>query len=198
MAGDLLNFLSEHHLDSPVLLGHSMGGKAVMAAALREPSHISKLVVVDMPPVSLGLSSYFSAYIAAMKEIEDFKPRKQSEADKILAKYEPDVGVRSFLLTNLKRTEDGELKFRVPYNILGNALNAVGSFDVGLSTYEKPTLFIAGGKSRYYPPFLKHADAIREVFPRSRLEVVQGAGHWVHAEQPQQVLQLIAGFVDEP
>ncbi|KAG0168806.1 hypothetical protein DFQ28_009628 [Apophysomyces sp. BC1034] len=168
-----------------------------MAAALRDPSKVSKLLVVDMPPVSLGLSNNFSTYIAAMKEIEDADPQKQSEADKILAKYESNVGIRTFLLTNLKRNDNGKLRFRVPYTILGNALTAVGNFDAGPSAYEKPTLFVAGGKSPYYPPFLKHAEAIRKIFPKSQLEVVQGAGHWVHAEQPEQVLQLVSRFVNE-
>lgn len=149
-----------------------------MTAALRDPSKVSKLMVVDMPPVALGLSKSFSTYITAMKEIEDARPTKQSEADKILAKYESNVGIRTFLLTNLKRNSDGELRFRVPYTILGNALDAIGSFDAGSSTYDKHTLFIAGGKSPYYPPFLQHAKNIETVFPRSRLEVVQGAGHW--------------------
>jgi pimeloyl-ACP methyl ester carboxylesterase len=180
MTNDLVKFISDHNIESPILLGHSMGGKAVMATALHNPNLISKLVVVDMPPVTMHLSSNFATYVDAMRAIDESNPTKQSEADKILSKFESNVGIRMFLLTNLKRNEDGELRFRVPYELLGQSLESIGGFlekkdDL---SFNKPTLFIAGGNSPYLEPFEKQEKEIKSLFPNSELKVVEGAGHW--------------------
>ncbi|KAI9338632.1 Alpha/Beta hydrolase protein [Pilaira anomala] len=197
MSNDLVEFISQEGIQDPILLGHSMGGKAVMTAALQNPDSVSKLIVVDMPPVPMRLSKEFASYVEAMRAIEKAKPKKQSEADAILARYESNVGVRMFLLTNLKRNEEGEYKFRVPYETLGGALQNIGGFiDPSMvEPFEKPTLFIAGGHSPYYKPFQQQKKDIDVLFPNSELHVVEGAGHWVHAEKPDTVLNLITSFV---
>ncbi|CEP17422.1 hypothetical protein [Parasitella parasitica] len=196
MTEDLQTFIDHHDIKQPILLGHSMGGKAVMNTALNCPDIASKLIVVDMPPVAMKLARNFSNYVAAMKAIERANPSKQSEADKILSQYESNVGVRMFLLTNLKRMSDGTLRFRIPYEILGNSLDNIGSFQVPENAFYKgETLFIAGGESPYLPPFHEKEKQIKRLFPNSKLEVVDGAGHWVHAEKPDAVLNLITSFV---
>lgn len=180
MSNDLVEFIQQQEIQDPILLGHSMGGKAVMTAALQNPDLVSKLIVVDMPPVPMRLSKEFASYVEAMRAIEKANPKKQSEADEILAKYESNVGVRMFLLTNLKRNEQGEYRFRVPYETLGGALQNIGGFidSSMVEPFEKPTLFIAGGNSPYYKPFQQQKKDIDVLFPNSELHVVEGAGHW--------------------
>ncbi|KAI8373977.1 Alpha/Beta hydrolase protein [Choanephora cucurbitarum] len=197
MTTDLVEFISKHNLKAPILLGHSMGGKAVMATALQHPEMVSKLVVVDMPPVAMTLSRNFATYVDAMKEIEAANVSKQSEADKILAKYESNVGIRMFLLTNLRRSDNNVFQFRVPYEILGRSLPSIGAFDIPSHlSYPKPTLFIAGGKSPYRIPLEEQSEWINQLFPQSRLEVVEQAGHWVHAEKPDTVLSSVTQFIN--
>ncbi|ORX60702.1 alpha/beta-hydrolase [Hesseltinella vesiculosa] len=201
MAADLLTFIDDHQLIQPILMGHSMGGKAVLRAALEQPDRISKVISVDMPPVPLTLSKGFRTYIQGMNEVDQAQCTKQSQADEILKKYESDVGIRLFLLTNLKRQGDNNtFHVRLPLAILNDALDHIGQFpldDLANKVYDRPTLFIAGGKSPYYPPFTKHQQQIKELFPNSHLTVIEGAGHWVHAEKPDQVLQAVGGFIKE-
>lgn len=181
MSQDLIEFIRRQDLNEPVLMGHSMGGKAVMATALRAPSLVSKLIVVDMPPVPLKLGRSFRNYIKAMHEIEQAQVKKQSEADAILAKVEKDVSIRMFLLTNLKRDDQGILRFRVPYDILGQSLETIGDFREDFLQgryYDRPTLFIAGGKSPYMTPFKEEKDKVDQLFPNSTLDIVDNAGHW--------------------
>lgn len=153
-----------------------------MTAALEQPTLVSKVISVDMPPVPLRLSQGFATYIQGMQEVDSAKCTKQSQADAILQKYESNPGIRMFLLTNLKRQQQGEpLSFRLPLTILANALTNIGDFDTTTfknASYDGPTLFIGGEKSPYYPPFLQQEATIKSYFPHSRLEVVQGAGHW--------------------
>ncbi|KAI9319490.1 Alpha/Beta hydrolase protein [Dichotomocladium elegans] len=197
MADDLFEFIDTHDLQSPILLGHSMGGKVVMAASLQQPSRVKKLVVVDIAPFSMALSNDFACYVKAMREIDAAQLKKQSEADKILQKYESDIGIRQFLLTNLKRDHDGTYRFRIPYNTLGSSLHQIGDFgkDLSTQTYPNPTLFIAGGRSSYSKPFARFPDQVKAMFPQSKVEVVDGAGHWVHAEKPEPFMKLIVDFI---
>ncbi|KAI8138194.1 Alpha/Beta hydrolase protein, partial [Fennellomyces sp. T-0311] len=196
MAQDLAGFMNEHNLQEPILLGHSMGGKVVMTTALQNPSVVKKLVVVDIAPFSLPLSNDFAAYIDAMRKIDAANLKKQSDADKMLQEYESDVGVRMFLLTNLKRQSDGVYRFRIPYDILGKALGNMGDFSQWASQqcYDKPTLFVAGGKSGYCKPLAKYPDQLKAMFPDSRVEVIDDAGHWVHAEKPDAFLKRVIEF----
>ncbi|OQV05229.1 hypothetical protein CLAIMM_10005 isoform 2 [Cladophialophora immunda] len=103
MARDVEHFLDTHKIPSPTLVGHSMGAKVAMTLALRQPERYSALVPVDNAPVDAALRGDFGKYLDAMREIDELRPRlkRQSEADKILAKYEPDLAIRQFLLTNL-------------------------------------------------------------------------------------------------
>jgi pimeloyl-ACP methyl ester carboxylesterase len=179
MGEDLAAFLKKQGIDNSVLMGHSMGGKAVMNMCLRSLNPVSKLIVVDMAPAVLPLSSDFASYIKAMDEIQKANLVKRSDADKILAQTEPDLGIRQFLLTNLKKDEQtGLYKFRVPYDILGKALGNMSDFmEEETKPFENPTLFIAGGNSGYIKPE-KNGPTIKNQFPNSNIKVIKGAGHW--------------------
>jgi esterase len=61
MAADVLAFLAAHRLSRVQLLGHSMGGKAAMAAALAAPHALEKLVVADIAPAVGAMSPEFAA-----------------------------------------------------------------------------------------------------------------------------------------
>ncbi|CAO3639874.1 unnamed protein product [Cunninghamella blakesleeana] len=197
MANDLLAFMDEHQIEKPILIGHSMGGKAVMMTALMAPERVHQLVSIDMPPVPLTLSKGFSTYIQGLKKINESQVTKQSQADLILQQVEKDQGIRYFLMTNLKRNQDNLFQCRLPLTILENHLSSIGDFPSSSSCYEGPTLFIAGGKSPYYPPFLKEQTNIQSYFPNYDLKVIENAGHWVHAEKPDKVLELISNFCQE-
>ncbi|KAI9265103.1 Alpha/Beta hydrolase protein [Phascolomyces articulosus] len=199
MANDLIAFMEKHKIENPILLGHSMGGKVVMTTALQHPHLVKKLVVVDIAPFSLPLSNDFASYIDAMRTIDQANVKKQSEADQLLQQIEPDMGIRMFLLTNLKRQPDGHYKFRIPYDILGKALGNMGDFTNIASTvsYPGPTQFIAGGKSNYCKPLKQYPDQVKAMFPNYRLDVVEGAGHWVHAENPDVFMKYLIDFVGQ-
>lgn len=51
MAGDMIRLLNDLGFERAILVGHSMGGSAVMYTALNFPQHVEKLAVIDMSPV---------------------------------------------------------------------------------------------------------------------------------------------------
>lgn len=50
VAEEIARYITEKHLDHPVVVGHSMGGTIGMMLAARHPDLVGKLMVVDMIP----------------------------------------------------------------------------------------------------------------------------------------------------
>ncbi|KAI9469798.1 MAG: Alpha/Beta hydrolase protein [Benjaminiella poitrasii] len=197
MAKDLIQFIGDHKIKHPILMGHSMGGKVVMNVALHQPGLLSKLIVVDIAPVYHKLSREYDHHIEAMREIQARQLTKQKEADKILQKFEPDLIVRQFLLTNLKKDRaTGVYQFRIPFDILGRSLNHMGEFSNNQQQYTGPTLFITGGASPFRKPFVNQSEIIKQQFPNSHIMTIEGAGHWVHTEKPQEFLGFVTVFIN--
>ena len=57
MAADLIGVLDREAIPSAVLCGHSLGGKAVMAATLLHPERVAGMACVDIAPVDYGADS---------------------------------------------------------------------------------------------------------------------------------------------
>ncbi|KAF8926716.1 hypothetical protein BGZ58_010962 [Dissophora ornata] len=170
-----------------------------MTMALRHASQtpLDRIVVVDMAPVKVKLSADFAQYVTVMKEIQQARVKKQSEADQIMKKVVPELGVRQFLLTNLKKDPSSDFySFRVPIETLGNSLEKLGHFDFisGQDCYNGKALFIKGNKSGYVKE--REEGLIREFFPHARIEGLD-TGHWVHAQKPEEFLKLVTDFAVE-
>lgn len=182
------------------------GAKAAMAVALQSPERVSGLIPVDNAPVNAVLKSDFPKYVRGMQHVERAKVSKQSDANKILEGYEEvrnislgepvrfkvaanglyqSLGIRQFLLTNLIRSEDNTLKFRVPLSVLGESLDEMADFPFSESDgiqYSGPTLFVRGTKSKYVSD--DTIPAIKKFFPNAQVADVE-AGHWLISENPE-------------
>jgi len=66
----------------------SRGAKTAMTVALQSPDKISSFVSVDNAPIDAALLSKFGTYVQGMKQIQEAKVKRQTEADKILQDYE--------------------------------------------------------------------------------------------------------------
>ena len=163
-----------------------MGAKVAMTAALRQPTLYSGIVPLDNAPVDAALKSDFSTYVRAMQEISSASPpiTRQSDADKILAKYESNVAIRQFLLTNLIKSDDKKtLVWRVPLGILAKNLDNMADFpfnDPDSARFEGPTLVVRGGDSRYVAD--ETLPVFGRFFPRFEVVTISGVGHWVVSE----------------
>ncbi|KAJ2476418.1 hypothetical protein EV174_004939, partial [Coemansia sp. RSA 2320] len=200
MSADVVRFIRDHGLNTPVLVGHSMGGKVVMRTALDHPDLVSQLIVDDMAPAQVELAHDFGRYVSKLQEIEGQGISSQKEADAMLAGVEADVSVRQFLLTNMKKAKDpqeggikGAYKSRIPLALLGEYLKDIMAWDVDPSkTYSGPTLFVGGERSPYIKPYAY--STMKQHFPKFELAMLD-TGHWVHAEMPQEFMSAVAGFV---
>ena len=64
MAQDLRDTLDANNIQKATLIGHSMGGKAVMALTALAPERISGLVVIDVAPVNYDVRRHDEIFAA--------------------------------------------------------------------------------------------------------------------------------------
>lgn len=156
MAEDVKKFVEERGIEKSAVLGHSMGGRAMMLFALKYPQLVEKLIVVDISPLGrIGTAqSDIPLFIHAMRLIKIpesftiYQGRKL--ADEKLQEIISEKSLRDFLITNLAKTESGEFKWRINLETLENCFPEIAKFpNVDNHKFEGQTLFIAGTKSDY-------------------------------------------------
>lgn len=174
------------------LIGHSMGGKAAMVTALLHPRLIRRLAALDIAPVGYAHSQM--KYIAAMEGLDLVGLRLRSEADRRLAETIPEPGVRAFLLQSLDlRAEPAQWKINLA--ALRANMDLITCWPEGLTpaAFSGPTLVLAGRLSDYCTD--EGVAAITRYFPQAKIEYIEGAGHWLHAEKPEIVADRLADFL---
>lgn len=192
MAEDLAEAIERLAGGKAVLMGHSMGGKAAMVLAGTRPELLHGLIVADIAPVPHEHSHL--GYIAAMKALDLERVRRRSEADPMLAEAIPEAPLRAFLLQNLV-IEDGRARWRVNLDALEASMEALLDFpgDLPEPAYRGPAFFLYGGRSPYVPP--ETHPRIRALFPGAEIEALDGAGHFLHAEEPEAFREKVAGWL---
>lgn len=182
MAEDLAEAIERLAGAKAVLLGHSMGGKAAMTLAATYPELLHALIVADIAPVAYAHTHL--GYLRAMKAIDLERVSRRSDADPMLAAAIPEAPLRAFLLQNLV-VEDGRARWRVNLDALEANMEALVGFPEGLPepAFRDPAYFLHGGASPYVQP--ETHPRIRALFPAAEIEALPGAGHFLHAEQPE-------------
>jgi len=196
MAADLHEFISEHQLHAPVLVGHSMGGKTVMQYVMNYPNattkqSFSKLVVVDIAPRFYPV--HHGDILRGLTAIDLSTLTNRNVADATLSQFEASPAVRQFLLKNLYRTPDGRFDWRLNLPVIASEIHGVGEELNHPRTIAEPTLFIRGSESGYIAD--SDLPVIQKLFPHSRVATINGAGHWVQAEKPAEFVALLTSFL---
>lgn len=182
MAEDVVAFIATLDHTCISLLGHSMGGKVAMRAALSYPQHIDSLIVADIAPRIYRHD--FEELIAPMLRLDLAQIKSRAQADSLLSTSIENASIRAFLLHNLGYdTQSKHYTWRPNLEVLLENMDEIVGFRLAREArYEKPTLFIHGQESDY----VRESDkpAILDHFPRAIFAGLENAGHWLHAEQP--------------
>ncbi len=193
LADDLKTFMEQQWIYKARLIGHSMGGKTVMQMALNHPDMVEKLCVVDIAPKQYG--GGHETILDAMRSLDLTLLKDRHEAQVHLSKTIKEQGVVQFLLKNLTRNHDGTYSWKMNFKNLDenyqNILNDIE--DTGI--YDGQTLFVKGENSDYIE--VDSENRIRSLFPKAQIQTIKNAGHWVHADQPQQLLESVLRFMTE-
>lgn len=193
MAADVLRLLDSRGIDSCAILGHSMGGKVAMELALTHPARVAALVVADIAPVAYAPDRH-DAVFGALRAVPLDELHSRQQADQVLARTLADPGLRQFLLTNLYRDDD-RYAWRINLDVLHARRSAIAAAPPAAGVYGGPVLFVKGSESDYIGD--ASSSAIRARFPAARLHIVQGAGHWLHAEKPAAFNRAVLRFLGQ-
>ncbi len=190
-ARDVAETLRHRGIPRAAVLGHSLGGKIAMALALGHADMVARLVVADIAPVRYPPA--LRGYVAAMRALPLTDGLTRREADAALEAAVPEPSIRAFLVQSLDFEHDPP-RWKLGLAEIHAAMPEIEDF-AAAGRYEGPTLVIAGGRSDYIRP--EHHAAFRALFPAARFASIPGAGHWLHAEKPNEFLSLLEPFLGE-
>lgn len=198
MADDVIAYMDTQGIDKASLLGHSMGGKVAMQVALKAPERVQKLIVADIAPVTY--KPRHDAILEGLTGIDLAGVRSRQDADRLMAGFVDEPGVRQFLLKNLERIpreqqEEGGPVFRWRLNlpVIDACYENLARAPEGDTPFTGPVLFLKGEESAYIQE--KHRDDIQRLFPHAQLRIIQGTGHWLHAEKADSFAALCRRFL---
>jgi len=202
MAADLVATLDTKRIDRAVGIGHSLGGKAMMAAALLHPTRFAALVVVDIAPFNyntLGTEWTGVTHIVhALTQVNLTTVQQRTDADSQLRPLIPDASIRGFVLQNLVRSPAGgetAWQWRLNLPLLMERMQYFSTFPIEVTGSELPVLFVKGEKSGFIGE--RQKESMRRYFPRSEMVVIENSAHWVHADQPQRFVDAVEAWLSK-
>jgi len=97
-------------------------------------------------------------------------------------------------MKNLYRRErSGQFAWRLNLEAINLGMDGIFEGVNSKEVFKKPALFIRGGNSDYvkYEDF----DQIYRNFPKADIKTIEGAGHWIHADKPDEFLKIVSEFL---
>lgn len=196
LAQDVVTLLDSLAIESCHILGHSMGGKIAMEIALSSPKRVNKLVVADIAPVEYP--AHHLTIIEGLQALDLTKINTRKDADIQLTTYVENEGVRQFLLRNIVLNEQGQFTFKCNLNYIEQGYHQImqgieSTTQQNNRSFIGDSLFIKGGNSDYILP--EHQNIIKTLFPKAKAKIIQGAGHWLHAEKTTAFNKILVDFL---
>ena len=189
MADDVLELCNDLGLEELILVGHSMGGKVAMHVAAKNEDLLEKLVIVDMGTKEYPM--HHDHILEGINAVTLDNVSARSEAEKQMEPFIESEGIKQFLLKNLYWKEKGQLSWRINVQVLEREMAKIlGAFQA--DEILTPTLFIRGAMSNYILD--EDISSLELQFPDIEMETIENAGHWVHAEAPNEFLEALLGF----
>ena len=214
---DLDRVRQHFNLDAPVLLGHSWGAVLALEYALRHPSRVSHLILMNPAPASASDAALTrKAYLEALgadgdrqRRIVDSAAYREGDPEAVAARY------RIHFEHALRRPEDyealmaimkagfirqgreGILKARAVEDRLMRDTWQRDEYDLipGLRGLSVPTLVITGDHD-FIP--VEISEHIAQATPGAKLIVIKECGHFAYLECPGEVRSAISELLGRP
>lgn len=201
-ADDLKKIADEIGWKKFVLVGHSMGGRNVLVFASKYPQYVEKLVIEDIGPEASGNAHEYYEYLLNLAPtpfssrdearkffMEDFiQTAKTRENVEVMAK---------FFYSNMEEKPDGTVDWRFSKRAIIESVKAGRNVDrwQEVKDLKVPTLLVRGENSRELSP--ENYKAMLASNPMIKGVEIEGAGHWVHSDQPQAFVDALKSFVGD-
>ena len=196
---DLLNLLG---IDRATVVGQSFGGGVAMQFSYQFPERCERLVLVDagglgrevswilrlatLPGSEYVMPALFPAFMRSWGDpvVRFFGGRglRNAEAVEMWRSYR-----------SLTESESRRAFVRTIRSVIDPGGQSVSAGDRLYLTARMPTLIVWGDHDRIIP--LEHAYVAHKAIPNSRLEVMQGLGHYPHAEDPVRFVEILEDFL---
>lgn len=199
MAQDIERFMDDHGLERSVLLGHSMGGKTAIQAALNLQDRAEGLIVGDSGPFDyLQFTLNNTGILELMGSLDMSKFSHRDEVHRVFMDHlNGNKLVADFLMTNVVHDENNKLKWRINVPALIKGYPEFSSHVPKKSQiYTGPTTVLYGTRSEYMPK--ERFPEFKQWFPKLNLETdfkpING-GHWIHFADPEAFLKYVNNFL---
>lgn len=194
---DLVDGIKTDQVD---LVGSSMGGFFAMAFAIAHPSRVRRLALVGAPagldrklPLFIRLwgNALTGPFINKMKITDPEILRKRVFASLLVA--HPEAVPRDFLeiavdAAAIPGTDGAAYTMLRTVTTLGGWVPRLMMRD-DMAKLSVPTLFLWGDADAFAPPSSGQDMAVK--MPDARIEIIPGAGHLPHVDQPDNVARLL-------
>jgi esterase len=209
-AEDLLRLGDRLGLDIRGVMGHSFGGKVALAYMGMRPGAIERGIVLDVDPSASSKDhrdSTTAGVLDLLKSIPQPIPSRELFLETILA-HGQSRGIAEWLAMNVRRADDG-FRLRLDLDVMSQLLADYFAQDLWhvLETGFRPGLagqspegspgggrldFVIGGRSTTVSPASRaRLDALAARAPWFSVHVLERAGHWLHVDEPESLLQVI-------
>ena len=121
-------------------------------------------------------------YLSTRKEIDN-KLKKSIE--------QPEL--RNFLMKNIFRKDNTRFDFRFNLQSLSKNIDKIGEKVDSAEKFTGEVYFFKGSRSEYIMDSDK--DLIQKLFPKAKFIKIQNAGHWLHADNPNDFLSELLSLI---
>jgi esterase len=170
------------------LVGHSLGGRLALKAALMEPAAVAHPTVLDITPSALPPGGETARVVAALVAAPETAPSRETfRAWFTRAGLAP--ALTDWLLLNLARDGD-RLRWRIDRQALAALYPRINAEDLWPAVESRGgggVHVVRGSLSSY----VSDADCRRLEAAGVRVDTIDGAGHFVHVDRPAETLDRI-------
>jgi esterase len=169
------------------LVGHSLGGRLALKAALLEPAAVAHLTVLDITPSALPPGGETARVVEALRRArEAASGREEFRAWFTRAGLAP--ALTDWLLLNLERDGD-QLRWRIDREAMAALYPRINAEDLwaAVESRARDVHVVRGSLSSY----VSDADCRRLEAAGARVDTIDGAGHFVHVDRPADTLDRI-------
>ena len=192
MAEDAIAFARDRKLKRPIVIGHSMGGRVALLAALREPDLARALVLVDSgPEMNTSGGRTIRNFIHNNREFDNI----DQFIDNVVAydPYRKREHIERTVKYNMFQRADGKYVSKNDHRRLADSRTAIDLDDV--SALPHPVLVVRGGNSNVFTA--EAGERLVGTLPDARLVTVPNCGHNVHSQNTPGFLAAVKPFLDE-
>ena len=193
LAEDLIEFILANNLSNPILIGHSMGGKACINLAYKNSKIIKKLIIVDICQKEYSVNKEITSIFKAILCVDISKLISYYEAEKTFSLFDLSKESIQLVIKNLKKSGDSFI-WKPDINSIFKNLDQIKSGIISDSKIFIPTLFLKGQFSNFimeddYPLIYKN-------FPEAEIKTIANSGHWIHYDNRTSFIKEILNFIE--